>query len=154
MKLLLALLLLLPLTAAQAMTKQECIQAGYGCHWSKGTGGKINGWFYTTGKKQAAGKPSKPDARAEPTRSSTAMSAAADAAALAFGGTDHQSSTRGSKREHAKEVMPHRPASQSAQHDSRPRSAFLPVGAAIFPLPVPESLTPQRRISEAWEGWR
>ncbi len=134
---LLALAAVIALTAsAQAMTKQECIQAGYGCHWSKGTGGKINGWFYTTERK----------------------------------GNDHALAGSGSRDRHrrgnsdlqhreavslnAKEVMPPAPASQSSRHDSRPRSAFLPAGAAMFPLPVPESLTPQRRISEAWEGWR
>jgi hypothetical protein len=141
-------------TSAAAMTKHECIHAGYGCQWSKASGGKAHGWYFTTerrmvfhdwksrlpppqgspltrplvrqechkmeagsgpsspnssqeqtfcqvepatGKKPAAGKSSKADAKPAPSPSSTSMSAVADAVASAFGGTDRQSSTPGSK---------------------------------------------------------
>lgn len=92
------------LAEAHAMTRRECIHASPvsdNCHWSKATGGRVNGWTFTNGKTQAAGKSSKADARAAPSPSSTAMSAVSDAIASAFGGTDRQSSTPGSKRENA-----------------------------------------------------
>lgn len=47
--LLIALLAFGPGTA-KAMTKHECMQAGYGCQWSKKTGGRHDGWFYARAK--------------------------------------------------------------------------------------------------------
>jgi hypothetical protein len=111
----------------QAMTERECIriaQVSTHCHWSKATGGRRDGWFDTTGKKQAAGKP--PKANADP--SSTPMSNVANAVASAFGGTNRESSTHGSRDKHAKEVMPPGPKVLSPS-DTRPRPVSLPDGA-------------------------
>ena len=114
----------------QAMTKHECIHTAKvsdDCHWSKAMGGRRDGWFDTTGKKQGAGKP--PKANADP--SSTPMSNVANAVASAFGGTNRESSTRGNKRDkHAKEVMPPGPKVLSPS-DTRPRPVSLPAGAAM-----------------------
>jgi hypothetical protein len=46
---LLACLILAP-APAEALTKRECMQIGYGCQWSKATGGRANGWFFTETK--------------------------------------------------------------------------------------------------------
>ena len=52
MKLLLAFFLIFLPLSAEAMTKQECIHQGYGCQWSKATGGKINGWYFSIARKE------------------------------------------------------------------------------------------------------
>ena len=92
----------------------------------------MNGWYFATGKKLAAGKSSKEDAKAVPSKSFTPTSAVADAVALAFGAADRQSSTPGSKRDNAKEVMPPEGVSrkQTSRADTRPRPASLLAGAA------------------------
>jgi hypothetical protein len=33
-------------TSAAALTKHECIHAGYGCQWSKASGGRAHGWYF------------------------------------------------------------------------------------------------------------
>jgi hypothetical protein len=37
-------------TSAGAMTKQECVQAGYGCRYSHATGGRAHGWYFAKAK--------------------------------------------------------------------------------------------------------
>lgn len=162
MKLFLAALLTLFPFIAEALTKQECIRLGDDCHWSKATGGRINGWFFEKAKGQSTHAGSNPIL--------SAVAALDDAAggkrmadrsrkSVALAGVDRRDAKLGAAAdelrpvdrvwaqspevEHAKEVM--RSVSghnRITSPETRPRSAFLPAGAAqIFPLlPAPSSL--------------
>src|SRR6266852_6245788 len=123
MKLLLAALLVLLPLFAEALTKQECIHAGYGCQWSHSNGGRVNGWLFEKAKEGRHAT-----AMAQVHRISPPQSVSLDRGDATV---EHHkvSKAEAITQAKAKEVMPLEAKAHSSS-DSRPRSAFPPAGAA------------------------
>ena len=108
MKLLPLLALILLTASANAMTKSECIHAGYGCQWSRASGGRVNGWFYAKERETkhedvhrhanarlrlAEGQPAEPEHEAH-RRTVSALPRRSDALVNAMGAADGGSRQR------------------------------------------------------------